>query len=67
MGYYRIFSFFFSLIVVLGIGTSPLGAAEAAGPSLIRDAEVEAVLRDLSTPVFEAAGLHPQKIGRAHV
>ncbi|MFM7630249.1 MAG: M48 family metallopeptidase, partial [Alphaproteobacteria bacterium] len=48
-------------LLILLMGASPFGTAQA-GPSLIRDAEVESVLRDFSTPVFEAAGLHPQSI-----
>lgn len=48
-------------LLSLLMGASPFGTAQA-GPSLIRDAEVESVLRDFSIPVFEAAGLHPQSI-----
>jgi predicted Zn-dependent protease len=49
----------FGLMLLIG---NPFLRAQAAGPSLIRDAEVESVLRDFSTPIFEAAGLHPQSI-----
>ena len=49
-------------MMLLLIATPFLAAQAGGGPSLIRDAEVESVLRDFSTPVFEAAGLHPQSI-----
>ena len=56
---FRRFFIVFGLMLLIG---NPFLRAQAAGPSLIRDAEVESVLRDFSTPVFEAAGLHPQSI-----
>jgi predicted Zn-dependent protease len=62
MRFYRVFSFVFALMLVLTLSVNPFLSAQAAGPSLIRDAEVESVLRDFSTPIFEAAGLHPQSI-----
>ena len=37
--------------------------AANAGPSFIRDAEVENTLRMLSTPIFQAAGLDPTAVG----
>lgn len=37
-------------------------AANSDGPSLIRDAETEKFLRDLSNPIFQAAGLNPNNI-----
>ena len=60
----RCFSRFFVVfgMMLLLIATPFLAAQAGGGPSLIRDAEVESVLRDFSTPVFEAAGLHPQSI-----
>ncbi len=60
----RCFSTFFVVfgMMLLLIATPFLAAKAGGGPSLIRDAEVESVLRDFSTPVFEAAGLHPQSI-----
>ncbi len=36
--------------------------AQAQGRSLIRDAEIEATIRDLSTPLFQAAGLSPEAV-----
>ena len=56
---FRQFFIVFGLMLLIG---NPFLRAQAAGPSLIRDAEVESVLRDFSTPIFEAAGLHPQSI-----
>lgn len=37
-------------------------AAFAQGRSLIRDAEIEATIRDFATPLFHAAGLDPEAI-----
>lgn len=37
-------------------------AAFAQGRSLIRDAEIEATIRDFATPLFQAAGLDPQAV-----
>ena len=56
---FRRFFIVFGLMLLVG---NTFLRAQAAGPSLIRDAEVESVLRDFSTPIFEAAGLHPQSI-----
>lgn len=62
MPYLKGFCWVVVLMMLLTGSPSLFAAAQAAGPSLIRDAEVESVLRDFSTPVFEAAGLHPQSI-----
>lgn len=42
----------------------PLASVRAAdsGPRLIRDAEVEASIRQMATPIFQAAGLSPDAI-----
>lgn len=37
-------------------------AAPAAAQGLIRDAEIEGILRDYSDPIFEAAGLTPEDV-----
>lgn len=42
---------------VLWLSSAPL--ANAAGISLIRDSEIERIIRTLATPIFKAAGLHP--------
>ena len=34
----------------------------AQGRSMIRDAEIEATIRDFATPLFQAAGLEPSAI-----
>lgn len=36
--------------------------AAAQGRSLIRDAEIEATIRDYATPIFQAAGLSPRAV-----
>lgn len=41
---------------------SNVGLSFAQGRSLIRDAEIEATIRDFSTPLFQAAGLVPEAI-----
>lgn len=41
---------------------APLRPAEAARISFIRDAEIENIIRQYATPVFEVAGLSPQAV-----
>jgi predicted Zn-dependent protease len=41
---------------------APTVAAAAAGPSLIRDAEIESYLHDYTAPIFEAAGVDPASV-----
>ena len=41
---------------------SNASGALAQGRSLIRDAEIEATIRDMATPLFQAAGLEPSAI-----
>ncbi|EDP64082.1 Putative Zn-dependent protease [alpha proteobacterium BAL199] len=41
---------------------SNVGLSFAQGRSLIRDAEIEATIRDFATPLFQAAGLVPDAI-----
>lgn len=45
------------LIAVLIFGTAPFALGQNRGPGLIRDAEIENIIRDYSTPIFNAAGL----------
>ena len=49
-----------ALTALLALSNS--SAAFAQGRSLIRDAEIEATIRDFSTPLFHAAGLDPNAI-----
>ncbi len=45
------------LIIALAVaGTAP-AAGQSRGPGLIRDAEIENIIRDYATPIFNAAGL----------
>ncbi|MBO6784711.1 MAG: M48 family metalloprotease, partial [Alphaproteobacteria bacterium] len=46
-----------ALIAVLIVGTAPPALGQNRGISLIRDAEIEGIIRDYSTPIFNAAGL----------
>jgi predicted Zn-dependent protease len=48
---------FLTFLAVLG-----LGAAPAAAQSILRDAETEALLRDMAQPLVEAAGLDPRSV-----
>src|SRR5271163_3243436 len=43
------------LLVLLPLGSRPAAAQEA--PGLIRDAEIESLVRDYATPLWKAAGL----------
>lgn len=38
------------------------GAGQASAQSVLRDAETESLLRDISKPVIEAAGLNPRNV-----
>lgn len=49
-----------ALAALLALSSS--SAAFAQGRSLIRDAEIEATIRDFATPLFHAAGLDPNAI-----
>ena len=40
----------------------PTSSAQARGLALIRDAEIERTLRQMSAPVFQAAGLAPESV-----
>ncbi len=49
-----------ALFLVLDQGNS--GLAQSKPMRLIRDAEVESIIRAYATPLFHAAGLNPQAI-----
>lgn len=44
------------------IGLVVLAAGAASAMSLVRDAEIERTLREMSTPIFQAAGLAPSSV-----
>ncbi|MBM3559379.1 MAG: M48 family metallopeptidase [Alphaproteobacteria bacterium] len=56
--------------LIVGLGFTGLILASLAGPaagqgrapSLVRDAEIERIIRDYSTPIFMAAGLEPDSV-----
>jgi len=50
------------IIAVLGIVALLLGSAAASAQTLIRDAEIEYALRQLTRPLAEAAGLSPSDL-----
>ena len=52
------------LVLMLAVAYSVVTAAPAAaqGRKLIRDAEIESIIREFATPLFQAAGLNPQAI-----
>ncbi len=54
-----VFFLFFFLIAFL---CAPPAFAQQGGLSVIRDAEIETYLRELGTPIFQAAGLDPQAV-----
>src|SRR5262245_26342840 len=49
-------------LIVLSIIVSSIISLPAHALSLIRDAEIEHYLRELSTPIFTAAGLTPENV-----
>ena len=48
-----------ALLLILSFG---LSARPAAAQSILRDAETEALFRDMSRPILEAAGLRPENV-----
>jgi predicted Zn-dependent protease len=50
------------VIAVLIAIAAPLAPAEAKGRTMIRDAEIESIIRGYTTPLFQAAGLNPRAI-----
>src|SRR5690606_25019932 len=50
---------FVVLLLLVAVLASP---ADAARVSVIRDAEIEQLLRRIADPIFEAAGLHPDAV-----
>src|SRR3546814_82086 len=51
-----------SVALVAMLTLTNASGAFAQGRSLIRDAEIEATIRDFATPLFHAAGLDPQSV-----
>lgn len=54
----RIFRSVVASVIALSVLVTGLSPAEAQRRRLIRDAEIEATIRDLATPLFQAAGLN---------
>jgi len=50
------------LLMMVAIGFAALVATPAAAQSVLRDAETEAMFRELSAPLIEAAGLRPADV-----
>ncbi|MEM6626901.1 MAG: M48 family metalloprotease [Pseudomonadota bacterium] len=57
-------AFFKRLRLCIGalVGSALLAATPSHAQGLIRDAEIEAILREYSDPLFEAAGLQPSDV-----
>jgi predicted Zn-dependent protease len=53
---------FLNFFCLISVFFAQILYANAAGVNLIRDAETEKFLRDLTNPVFKAAGLNPQNV-----
>ncbi len=58
----RVSKTFSALLISLGLVSAPLVAAPRQGPNLIRDAEIEGLLRMYSKPIFKAAGINPASV-----
>lgn len=56
------FSILFALGVFVVLGGSPHGWAQSANPIIIRDTEIENMLREWTSPVIRAAGLSPDGV-----
>ncbi len=48
--------------ILLALASLAPTAARAQGQTIIRDAEIETIIRGYATPLFQAAGLNPQAI-----
>jgi predicted Zn-dependent protease len=59
MNFRRLFALFLALS--LAVSGTPAHAQRAA-PTLIRDAEIESIIRDYAEPIFEAAGIDPAAV-----
>ncbi|MBK1697434.1 M48 family metalloprotease [Rhodovibrio salinarum] len=52
-----------ALWLAITVGLAPVpAAAQSDRPSFIRDAEIEETVRRYATPIFQAAGLNPERI-----
>lgn len=50
------------MALLLSLSVTRPAAAAGSGPSILRDAEMEALFRDLGKPLIEAAGLDPGSV-----
>lgn len=52
------------LVLSMAMVTAPAGRAlaDGRGPSILRDAEIETIIRDYANPLFRAAGLPPDLV-----
>ena len=57
----KLLASFLVLVLVVGAALAPTRVA-AQNVQFIRDAEIESIIRDYSTPIFKAAGLNPQAV-----
>lgn len=55
----NVFAFMGTVLLALGVTLAPM---QAQGRTIIRDAEIESIIRSYATPVFQAAGLNPQAV-----
>ena len=55
-------AFLAALIVLVGLPLTWSEAAEAQSRQIIRDAEIETIIRDFLTPLLQVAGLNPKAI-----
>lgn len=53
---------FIALITAFSLILSSVPAAAQSAPTIIRDSELEAIIRTISTPIFEAAGLTDESV-----
>jgi predicted Zn-dependent protease len=58
----RRWSVFVARLLVLVTLSFAIAARPAAAQSILRDAETEALFRDMSRPILEAAGLRPENV-----
>ncbi len=55
----NVFAIVFTVLIAIGNALAP---TEAQGRTIIRDAEIESIIRGYATPLFQAAGLNPRAV-----
>ncbi len=58
----NLFKIFFITLIVILAGIPSISSAAPKSPTIIRDTEIESILRSWATPIFKAANLNPDAV-----